>query len=576
MSLNIGLNMAYRGLQNAESQINVASQNITNANKPGYTRKTFDPNYITTNAGTAPVGGSISSSLSKNLLKSLFEDMTIVGKNTVVSEYMDMYVQRLGNVTTDHSASSTLNNMLSNLGLLAATPENPAQKSQIVSDATVLADILRSTSKNIQGQRLQADKEIAEGVAKVNALLERVDRLNERIVTTNGNNDTTIAELEDQRAIALEEMAELIDFSYYYTEKNEVQIYQKGGQPLLLSEPHRLEFTSVGNLNSGDSYPGALSGIEIDGIDVTSSVRGGILGGLLEMRDTRFVQEQEKMDEFANQLMNIMNGVLNQGAAIPPRTEMRGDKNVAPSFTANGSVRIALTDNSGTVQSFTDLNISGITTTAGMVSALNGIAGINASISADGELLVNSTVPGQGISINEMTSTVGPDGQGFSDYFGLNNLFKGEGAENIRVAEYLVADPGYLATGSLSPSATLAVGDTGIARGDVSITNAMTNAINGPSAFSAAGDFPAQSVTLSRYIDSIISTAALNASVAEEELNISTSVFEQTYDFVKNETGVNIDEETAKLLELENYYQSSATVIATLRELFQELIIAVR
>ena len=51
MSLNIGLNMAYRGLQNAESQINVASQNITNANKPGYTRKTFDPNYITTNAG---------------------------------------------------------------------------------------------------------------------------------------------------------------------------------------------------------------------------------------------------------------------------------------------------------------------------------------------------------------------------------------------------------------------------------------------------------------------------------------------------------------------------------------------
>ena len=155
-------------------------------------------------------------------------------------------------------------------------------------------------------------------------------------------------------------------------------------------------------------------------------------------------------------------------------------------------------------------------------------------------------------------------------------MFYGSTAENIRVSQYLIDSPNYLALGRLSADPALAIGDLGITAGDTDIVESLANALNTQTSFNAAGNFAAKTSSITRYAESIISDAAIKASVALDDTEVSQAVYDQTFDFIKNQFGVNIDEETARLLELENYFQASATVIATLRDLFQDLIAAVR
>lgn len=579
MSLTSGLYLAYAGIRSVERSIDIASQNITNANRPGYTRRTYVPDGVTTNLGTIPRNGDVFSALDQNLIKNLYEDSMVARRNSVISEKLEIYVGRLGQLASETSLSGALNSFVSDLNLLAATPENPAQKTKIVADANVIADNLRQTSNYIQQARLEADKEIGAIVDQINELLISIDDLNGRLVTNNSVEQNLRAELEDLRAGKLEELSGLIDFNYFVDGQNRIKIYQKGGQPLLGVDPNLLSYSTSSNLDSTTTYPGIIPGITVNGVDITTSIRGGELAGQIEIRDGTLVEEQEKLNEFATQLMDTMNAVLNQGASRPSRPTMTSDPSViltpADPFAGAGIVRIATTDVDGVVQNVTDLNIGGFATVNDVVTALNGIAGITASINVSGQLEIVATNAGEGISINEMTSSVGASNQGFSDYFGLNDMFYGTGAENIRVSEFLLNGSSYLPLGRLS-AGPLAPLDVGISAGDTSIIQDLENALNSGVSFNAAGNFPAQTSPLTRYAESIISDAAIKADEAADDHEVSKAVYDQSFDFVKNEFGVNIDEETAKLLELENYFQASATVIATLRELFRELVAAVR
>src|SRR5699024_11847713 len=72
-----------------------------------------------------------------------------------------------------------------------------------------------------------------------------------------------------------------------------------------------------------------------------------------------------------------------------------------------------------------DRNVTGVQTCALPI--------LSASVDANGHLTISASGSGNGIAINEMTSSVGSSAEGFSDYFGLNDLITGTSASNIAV-----------------------------------------------------------------------------------------------------------------------------------------------
>ena len=159
----------------------------------------------------------------------------------------------------------------------------------------------------------------------------------------------------------------------------------------------------------------------------------------------------------------------------------------------------------------------------------------------------------------------------------MNDLFTGTaGASDIKVSSYLLTAPEYLSIGTLSTSATLAVGDRGVNRGDGSIAQSLADMLNNNVSFNAAGDFAAQNNTLQRYAQAFISSAASKADLSQKDSDTSLSVFKTSSDLLTSNNGVNVDEETAKLLVYQNQYQAGAQVVKTIQEMLDALIAAIR
>lgn len=580
MSLTFALNITARGLQATENRMTVAAQNITNADKPGYTRKSVTDRYITTNAGTAPIFGQISGATDRYLSKTVINDISVVGFRNVIAEYLDLYNKHMGATDGASTLASYTDDLYTNLQAVATSPETSANKAFSISIAQNLANGLRNLSMNVQDQRQQADQKIEETINTINTSIQRLHELNER-VSSSVLNDSALAEYEDQRLYELEQLAQEMDIQYFYDSSNRVQIFTQTGQVILgTTQPHLLSYSASTNVHSTTVYPGGFGPIDLDGVDITPLLRNGRLGGLIEIRDTTLVQEQAKLDEFANTLMFQMNAIHNTGTSLPPRGTLTGSVQGltgATPFSGAGTIRVGVIDQSGLVVNYTDINLAAMTDVNDVITALNGVANINASLGPNNELIVTSTLGGtSGVAINPMTSSVGGLNQNFSHYFGLNDMFTGQGAETLNVSTFLRDNNDYLVTGSLSTSLTLAAGDRGVARGDGSVADAMSDLLISNVSFNAAGNFAAQTNTLKKYIQAIVANAASRAQIAEREADTAQVIYQQTKDVLSNKTGVNIDEETAKMVELQTKYQASASVIATIRTCFNALLDAVR
>lgn len=580
MALTAGLNMAIRGMMTTAVKTTLSSQNITNADKTGYSRKELQVNYLTTNTGSTPVAGIVVGTTDKFMVKALVGDISTYSAKNVVSSSLDYYVTQVGNTDGTNSLSKYLDSMYSTLQYLATNPETNANKSEVVQTADGLASSLRDLTNDIQKLRLQNEQKIADSVNNINAIIDRINTLNEKI-TGGVSGDSSTAEYEDQRNLELQNLAGEMDIQYFYTANNRLQLYTGDGQALLLSQPQKLTYAVTNQVNSTTLYPADFSPISLNGADITNSLRSGKLAGYIDLRDDIYPKEQAKLDEFANVLKNQINTLLNTGASVPSRNIVEGSlKNLTAgtTFSATGTVRVAVTDRTGTIVNYSDINLSSMTSINDVMTALNGIPGVTASLNTDGQLRITATPSTNGISINPMTSSVtSSTGESFSSYFGLNDLFTGTaGASDIKVSNYLLNAPEYLAIGVLSSSATLAVGDRGVNRGDGSIAQSLSDMLNSNVPFNAAGDFAAQNNTLQRYAQAFMSSAASKADLAQKDSDTSLQVYKTSSDLLTSHNGVNVDEETAKLLVYQNQYQAGAQVVKTIQEMLDALIAAIR
>ncbi|MGB0719124.1 MAG: flagellar hook-associated protein FlgK [Bdellovibrionales bacterium] len=579
MSLISSLNGTFLGLRDTEARLNVTSQNVANADRAGYSRKENTSIYTTVPSGTFPTSGIIESiSLDPYLHATLVEDLSSASYVGVLSDYLSSYVDRLGNVSGDATLNAQLDDLAASLSQLSVLPEDAGLKAQVVADARALAQQISGMAGAIQDLRLQADQDIGQTVTDLNTVLQEIDDLNRKVIEAEALGRTT-AEYEDLRRVALEELSGYIDFDYFVDSDNRLQIYTSG-RPLVTNDALSLSYTASSLVDSTVVYPGGFSSIDFNGVDLTSSVSGGRIGALVELRDSTFVDEQAKLDEFASVLMDLMNGLLNEGASVPSRPSMIGDVEgltTADAFAATGIVRIATTDQSGVVQNFADINLTAFANVGDVINGINAALGgdVTASLTADGELQLVANNAGEGISINEMTSAVAPDSDGFAAYFELNNLFDGTNAETIAIAEYLDANPAYLATGRLT-SGALAVGDTGVFVGEGDLALALSQSVTGSASFAAAGNFAAQTNSLDSYADNILSDIARQASSTRQTSDNVTLLMEQTQTQFQNLIGVNIDEEMTKIIDLEAKYQAAARLISVIQDMFDELLASVR
>lgn len=581
MSLTVAFKSAQLGLQQAEKKIAVAASNINNADRAGYTRKTLISDYITNGLASLPAGGRVVQAVFNPLLvKQVVLSATAAAGQKLTSTYLSNYGQAFGTTTSDATNIETsIDTLLSTLHVLEANPGDHAAKSKVVSTAQLVTTTLNTLSRTVQSERLRANNDIGAAVVAINENLASIAELNRQISAADAGGYST-GDLEDERNVALQTLSQKVGIQYFVNGNNQAMVFTSGGSALVSGSGYAaFAYEPVGVVTSGTVYPGGFPPITLNGNDVTTSITTGEIGALIALRDSKLVNEQAKLDALADKLKTTVNHVLNQGTAYPPLATITGTEVVTAgtAFVGTGNLRIAVTDSTGLLVNYQDINIGGTPTVGALVAALNGVPGVNATINAQGYLEVNASAAGTRISFNPLNTVVGT--QNATEFFGFNNLFTypttNTGATGINVNSNLISNYDALAVGTLNPGVMVA-GDHAITSGDVSNTRLLIDIMKAPQLFAAAGNFSSRDSTLSNYAGAIISDIATQASAAKNAADTSSATFTYLSNNLSNETGVNIDEETANLTVLQTAYQANAQVINTVKTLFDTLINSIR
>jgi flagellar hook-associated protein 1 FlgK len=589
VSLDIARSIAFSGLSSTSVQISVTSSNISNADTTGYTKKTANQSSSVTNGvGTGVTVTGITSTVDKLLLKSLVSADSDLGSADTANTYLTSLEKLYGSTSsTDSSSTGTslansIASLESALSSLASTPSSASLQSNVVSALDDVTSQLRETSSGIQKLRSNADQDISSSIDDVNTDLQNIADLNAEIKQTAATGQST-ADLEDQRNTALQDVASKMNVSYYTASNGDLQIYTTTGQALVDSSAHKISYTAAANVSSSTTYTAGssssgFSAITVNGVDITSQITGGDIGALITLRDKILPAAQSQLDQLATQLASAVNTVSNSASTVPAPTSLTGTTSVTSStaLSATGTVRLAVTDQSGNLVSYSDLDLSSYSTVGDLVTAINGISGMSASVDANGHLSITATGSGNGVAINEMTSSVGSSSEGFSDYFGLNDLVTGTSASDIAVNSSILSGTNELQLATLDSSSSLTVGSSVLTSGSATVVNAFYSALTASRTFSSAGGLAATTGSFADYASTIVADVASKASQASTNYTAKETAQSTYASSLSSQSGVNLDEESANLSTLQNQYSAASALISAINSMYSALITAVQ
>jgi len=461
----------------------LTSNNIANVNTEGYTKKIFtQESVVVEGRGAGVATTSYKRNVDESLLKDLLQSGTTLGALTAKNSYLNRLQDYFGDPESNTSISHYVTNLQTAFQSLASDVSDITSQTEAMDSAQLLTEQMNDLSKQIQSLRLAADVQISEDVDEVNSLLAKIDELNDQIVRTDNIGEYSSDDYKDQRDVALQRLGELVDINYFTRTTGEVVILTTGGKTLLDKDPVSVTHQEASLFSSTTTYSGGnVNGIYAGKYDITNEIKGGEIGGLIEMRDEILPKLQAELDELSSSFITEVNSIHNQGTTFPDTPySVTGTRsfigttksgiitNPIQSISINsGDVRITIFDDTGAQVATTtlkgDLGFSALGTPEGIYDAsgtdpntmcqtiqdwLRDPNGANlpaaiVKVDDNGKLSIDLGDSDYGIGFLDTTSsilgseaqdaTIGFDAngdgtidqtyQGFSSFFGLNDFF---------------------------------------------------------------------------------------------------------------------------------------------------------
>lgn len=366
--LNLSLTNALTGLKVNQRNLSVLSHNIANVNTEGYSRQLVQQHsQVIDGIGSGVRIDDVVRNIDKYLQRSIIAQQSGLAQAEVIDEFHDRLQILLGAPGSTNTLDEYVTTFFNAMQQLSETPERTSYRTNATSAAVQLANEISKLAYEIENLRYEADRELNQSVNAVNDVLRRLDTLNIAIERSYNLHQST-ADLLDQRDMMLRDLASYMDISIFYEESGKVNVLTTSGVSLVDGTPHMLVYSpqlSVDNFidngtmsqlavavigNNGQPQPNPqplLTGGQSD--QVTSTLTGGTLKGLHELRDIILPDMVEMMDMLVSQLRDEVNAIHNNGSAFPGRTSLTGTRVVSPSdqFSWTGSVRIGVLSANG-------------------------------------------------------------------------------------------------------------------------------------------------------------------------------------------------------------------------------------
>jgi len=618
MSLSQALSAAMSGLKVNQSAISLVAANVANAGTPGYIRKTA--NEIATAGNDTGIGVRISD-VQRQLDYYVQKQLRTENAGANYADTRAQMFQQLqgvyGQPGSANSIETVYNNFTDALQTLSTSPDDASARSSVISTAQLLTQQLNQTSQGIQSLRSSAELGISDAVTQANQAMQQIASLNSRIAASTSD-DTAAATLEDQRDSAVDKLSQLMDVNVVTTGDNQVSVFTTSGVQLVGAQASTLAFDAQGTMSASQQWSadptkrgvGTLTlttpnGNSVDLIQ-SNAIRSGKIAAYLQMRDQDLVQAQNQIDGMAAAMSSALSDSTTAGTPVTSGLQQGFDVDIG-NLSAGNNITINYTDGlTHTPRTMTLVRVDdpaalplSNTTTANPNDKVVGIdfsggvgqawAEINAAISTTGMVASNPSgstlrilndgagniVHVDGVSTTTTaTSLTGGSAalplftDGSSPYTGAIGKLGSESvglAGRITVNSALASDPSKLVAYA-----------TGVAAGDSTRPNFIYQQLTQSTLqFSANTGIGTQqapfSGSLTTYLRQVISQqgeAADSATNLQQGQDVVLSSLQQRFN---DSSSVNIDQEMANLLTLQNSYAANARVLSAVNDMYTTL-----
>jgi flagellar hook-associated protein 1 len=317
-SINSALSLMGGALNADQEALNVAANNVANANTPGYTVETPDwqENQPIEINGIS-IGNGVSESRATSQRDRVLEER--LDQQQQLASASSTRLTSLNNIqalfTPDSGSSgatagdigSDITIFFDSFSSLESDPSNNALRQQVLSSASTLAGDISGAASSLNAQS-EALTQGATGVAsQVNSLTGAIAQLNLQIQSTSPDADA--GTLEDQRQQDLSQLSQLVGINQVTTENNGLSVTTTSGQ-LLVSEGQNFQMTT-GTVNG-------VTDFFLSGQDITSGLQsgGGQLGGYLTARNVDIPSALGSLDQLAYGISTAVNAHNNAGTDL--------------------------------------------------------------------------------------------------------------------------------------------------------------------------------------------------------------------------------------------------------------------
>lgn len=304
MSLDLAFGIARNGLLATQRALANVAQNITNAETPGYTRKSATAVSVTANG--MPLGVRLGEA-QRHVDSALIAERNLRAGEAAGAAVRERLLSGIEAVhgTTDSgdSLGDTIAALRARLTSLRGAPGDTGLQRDAAQPAVTVAARFNDVAGAVGNARQQAQDGILEEVRKINASLHQIFEL-----TTLIKGDTVrglpTGDLEDQRDLLLTKLSESLPVQALHQPDGGLVLVTKGGLGLPLDSTNDALSTQMASVGPASYYGagGSIPAITMGGVDITRQLTGGKLGEYINLRDAILPRYQAELDIAAAQL----------------------------------------------------------------------------------------------------------------------------------------------------------------------------------------------------------------------------------------------------------------------------------
>jgi flagellar hook-associated protein 1 FlgK len=321
MSIGSILNAARSGMNAQQIAVQIASQNIANAQTAGYSRQRVE--LATTLETIFPYGtigtGVEIQTISRardSLLDATYRENSGSSSKAETTSHSLMQIQQIFGEPSDNGLSASLDAFWSAWNDLASDPTSGAAKAAVRQTGNNISLTLNRFARQLD-QLDQTNRESMNAdVGQINVLARQIGQFNQQIVVAESNGNEA-GDLRDARDRLLDQISDLTGG----------QIIERGGGTVAVYIGGRIvvDGTLVKSLEMQDGQPPTV--VFTDNPTPLSNV-GGSLGGKMDVSATRIPGVLARLDSLAAGLVTTVNAIHSAGkiySGSPPVASAAGN-----------------------------------------------------------------------------------------------------------------------------------------------------------------------------------------------------------------------------------------------------------